>query len=109
MKVLVQSVIGALASLVVSGCSTTLSGLNSTASVTAKIAANSQTACLDLSGIGFQVGTIIAQVAAANPNNATIQKASAKVASGTALANADCAVAAALAGLVNVTASAVRK
>lgn len=87
------------------GCSTTVSVLKTAATTTAKISANSPTACADLDGVGVAFGKIVLQVAAANPSNAVIQKAAANYASGQTATNADCIVAAGLAGLLNVSVS----
>ena len=87
------------------GCSTTVSVLSRAAGVTAKIAANSPTACADLQGIGVIIGTAAGQVANANPNNAAVQKVAANIAAGQPLANADCLLFANLAGLVSATVS----
>jgi hypothetical protein len=87
------------------GCSTTISALDGAAAVTTKIAANSPTACADLQGVGVIAGAAASQVAAANPNNAAMQKVAANISVGRAPANADCLLIANVAGLVSATVS----
>ena len=105
MKVSVTAALAAVRLASLTGCSSTVSVLNGAAAVTAKIAANSPTACADLRGLGVVIGTAARQAAAANPNNATVQKVAANLLADQPPANADCLLVANLAGLVSVSAS----
>ena len=103
MKVSVTAALAAVGLASLTGCSSTVSVLNGAAAVTAKIA---PTACADLRGLGVVIGTAARQAAAANPNNATVQKVAANLLADQPPANADCLLVANLAGLVSVSASA---
>lgn len=65
-------------------------GVVTTVGTIATIVAHSQQACADLAALGADSAAIATQVAAANPNNTTIQGAANAVTSGVGVTNADC-------------------
>jgi hypothetical protein len=80
-----------------SACSTTQlasasAAIQSGAAVIAKINGAMPTACASAALIAGDVGSAVAKVGAANPNNATVQGVVAKVNAGVALTAPDCAL-----------------
>jgi hypothetical protein len=65
-------------------------GVTVAAATVARIVAHSQQACSDIASLGSSVSAIAQQIAAANPNNATVQSVTNKATSGVAMTNRDC-------------------
>ena len=64
--------------------------ISTTAAAIAALVAHSNQACSDLMILGSSISSISTSIAAANPNNSTIQSIAAQVAAGTATTNAEC-------------------
>ena len=80
--------------LTLSGC-TFAGGVATTVGTLAAIVSHSQQACSDIAALGADSVSIAKQVAAANPNDARIQRIANAVISGAGVTNTDCQILAA--------------
>lgn len=82
--------IGTILSITLAGCNGIQGGVSTTVGVIASIVSHSTQACSDIAALGADVTAVTNQVAAANPNDARIQRAAASIASGAGATNSDC-------------------